>query len=70
MPFDRLAALKEADKWERNLQILYRVLGVPFVTLKLLENSLVVRCEREDDVLALCGKVVEEYTPHDGETLN
>lgn len=45
MPFDRLAALKEADNCERNLQILYRVLGVKFVTLKLLENALVVRCD-------------------------
>jgi len=70
MPFDRAKALAEADDCERKLQILYHALGVPFMTLKLLESALIVRCEREDDVLALCGKVVEEYTPHDGETLN
>ena len=70
MAFDRLAALKEADNCERNLQILYRVLGVKFVTLKLLDNALVVRCDDEFDVPSLCAKVVKEYAPNDGETLN
>lgn len=70
MPFDRDKALRDADQCERNLQILYHALGVPFVTLKLLDNALVVRCDDEQDVPSLCSRVAEEYTPSGGEKLN
>jgi hypothetical protein len=70
MTFDRAAAVAEADRCERNLQLLYRVLGVPYVSMKLLDNALVVRCDVEGDVPALCKKVLDEYAPPAGETLN
>lgn len=67
---DRESLLREADNAERKLQLFYREMGVPFVLLKLLDNVLVVRCEIESDVPSLCGRVMEQYTPRDGETLN
>lgn len=70
MTFDRAAALAEADECERKLLTLYYALEVPAAFLKLLGNSLVVRCEREEDVLPLCNAVVNEYKPPAGQVLN
>lgn len=70
MPFDRATALAEADECERKLLILYHALDIPAAFLKLLDNALVVRCEREEDVLPLCEAIVKEYKPPSGATLN
>ena len=69
MPFDRAIALAEAEDCERRLQILYHSLRVPFVTMKLLDGALVVRCENEDDLPAMCQRVADEYTPEEGITI-
>lgn len=70
MPFDRAKALAEADDCERNQQILYLALGIPFVTMKLLDDKLVVRCEDERDLPAMCKRVADEYTPAESSRLN
>ena len=70
MPFDRAKALAEADDCERKLLILYHALNIPAAFLKLLDNALIVRCEREEDVEPLCRAVVDQYKPANGETLN
>lgn len=70
MPFDRAKALADADDCERNLQLLYFALGIPFVTMKLLDDKLVVRCDDERDLPAMCKRVADEYTPADSSRLN
>ena len=70
MPFDRDIALIEADDCERKLQILYYALGIPFVTMKLLDEKLVVRCDDERSLPAMCKRVAEEYMPADASRLN
>lgn len=70
MPFDRDKALIEADDCEQKLQILYFALGIPFVTMKMLDDKLVVRCDDERDLPAMCKRVAEEYMPADASRLN
>lgn len=70
MPFDRAKALAEADECERKLLVLYYALNIPAAFLKLLDNTLIVRCESEADVLPLCSAVVNEYKPPAGQVLN
>ena len=70
MPFDRAKALADADRCERKLQLLYLALNIPFLTLKLLDSALIVRCDDERDVPALCGKVIAEYAPAGDAKLN
>lgn len=70
MPFDRDKALIEANKCEQNLQILYYALGIPFVTMKLLGDKLVVRCDDDRSLPAMCKRVAEEYMPAESSRLN
>lgn len=60
----------EANAVALDLLRLYREMGVPALVITLEAGAIYVRCQRSEDVVYLCRRVVEEHEPAGDRTVN
>lgn len=63
-------AIKDADSAAVDLLRLYGALGARAIVLRLVDGVIVVHCLVADDVVPLCGRVLEAHEVPEERTVN